>query len=639
MVPNALRFAARGNLVYDWTTLATQGVAEPRETPKRQLPSAGATKPEVVLSPVAHHTAAAAATASTSTSADESQPSSQQQSQQGQSSEGLPLGPCSRVPPFIRFPLDCAEAIAAFWKGDSRPVAAPYHRFFSFLERHPKGGDITSKWGYEKPIHLLWDAQAAGLLWTQQVAGKQWEIAPVPSHSAYFDPGHVLYWQALGFSPTRARAYGLLSQQKRWRQDETVRKLARLSPHFDPELHAAHYYQSAGKRSWWVRQQREAASVQNNNMSHWQGFKEEDEKTLLATDLPPGTPRAAAEGKRAAPEGTSYLCVAAGGISAATAAASGSSDAAVACPPSPLSEAAALSAAPALGAPGASRMPPGCAAAVADFWKAHGSDPLAPSAFCKLAAFVNKHPSGGSITKKWGYKKLVHFLRDAQAAGLLWTRMTPRGEYEVVPIPAGGQLSNPGHILYWQALGFQPWRAKTLVQLVGQRRWDDKLVARLARTSPHFEPDLYTDWFYRTVGNESWWVRTGRRQKAAVVVTKVQKQVQIEESEAETETTEPLSTTWEEEEPPAASPGAPDPALASTAEDPPCFMTASSLLAALQETCAPNDEVCVFKRAASGGGVYDNGSYGDDCHIVLVLDLDMSITLTMVGMGIGNSTR
>ena len=566
MVPNALRFAARGNLVYDWTSLATEGVAEPREAPKRHQPLAGgaAMRPEVALG-----------SASTSSMSAESQPPSDHESQQGQS-QCLPPGPSppySRVPPFIRFPLDCAEAIAAFWKADSRPVTAPYERFFSFLERHPKGGNITSKWGYEKPIHLLWDAQAAGLLWTQQVAGKQWEIAPVPSLSAYFDPGHVLYWQALGFSPTKAKGYGLLSQQKRWGQDETVRKLARLSPHFDPQRHATHYYQSAGKRSWWVRQQiSEAASA-------LQGCKEEeDETTLLAGDLPPGTPPPVTEGKRAAASEAYYVAAVVG-----SSAASGSSSAGSCSPAQPLMQASAP-AAPA-GAPGASRMPPGCAAAIADFWRAHGSDPLAPPAFCKLAAFVNKHPSGGSITKKWGYKKLVHFLRDAQAAGLLWTRITPRGEYEVVPVPAGGQISNPGHILYWQALGFQPWRAKNLVQLVCQKRWDDKMVGRLARTSPHFEPGLYTDWFYKTVGNESWWVRTGRHaKKTAVMVAKVQQQqVQTGGGGAET-AEEPLSTAREEEEPPALA--------ATVDEEPPCFMTASSLLAALQaETSSPKAEV------------------------------------------------
>jgi len=158
------------------------------------------------------------------------------------------------------------------------------------------------------------------------------------------------------------------------------------------------------------------------------------------------------------------------------------------------------------------KLPPGCKEAVTDFWKAN-SGPIPTPEHHRLVSFIDRHPKGGSIHKKWGYHKLVHFLRDIQAAGLLWNRLMADGQYDLVPVPRHA-LSDPGHVFYWQALGFSAYKAKQYALQAREKQWGagNDAVGKLSCTSPRFDPDLHAKWFYDSVGEESWWVRNEQKE-------------------------------------------------------------------------------------------------------------------------------
>ena len=160
-----------------------------------------------------------------------------------------------------RFPHQLAKTINDFWQSQpgKEPVQYPYQPFVQFLNDHPTCGGYRH-WGYTSLSHFLRDAQAVGLVWLRPGAvlapgGKPfWEIAAAEKKDIY-NPCHVLYWLALGFSQEEAEVYNRLVNKKDW-SDEIVGKLARNSPMFDEKLHATWYYDRAGENSWSGRLER-----------------------------------------------------------------------------------------------------------------------------------------------------------------------------------------------------------------------------------------------------------------------------------------------------------------------------------------------------------------------------------------------
>mmetsp|Transcript_4807 Transcript_4807/g.13378 ORF Transcript_4807/g.13378 Transcript_4807/m.13378 type:complete len:637 (-) Transcript_4807:94-2004(-) len=364
----------------------------------------------------------------------------------------------------------CSEAVKGFWETNPNgsPVQHPYEGFVSFLTRRC-GGYKT--FGYSKLQYFLKDAQAAGLLWLRpgqvmdQVSGASFpEIAPA-SRSCLHNTNHILYWLALGFSQEEAEAYRKLAAEKRW-SHEVVGKLARPSPGFDPDLHARWYLDLMGSKAWAVRNQAKQASSSSaatlragitpsssSSVTSTSSFRRESEDRST---------RAAAPSSAPLPQPPPSLTV------------------------------------PSLKATARGQrgdLPPGCVAAVSDYWEAHPSCSSVLHPYQDFVAFLSSHPECGGH-KACGYKKLSHFLSAAQSAGIIWLREVAGSPYPEIARAEKKNLLNPCHVLYWQALGFSPKEATVCVSKVGIRDWSDAVVGKLARNSPEFDNEFHSRLMY-----------------------------------------------------------------------------------------------------------------------------------------------
>jgi len=343
----------------------------------------------------------------------------------------------------------------------------------SHLSQHPKCGGYKT-WGYQKLTGFLRDAQAAGLVWLRPgavmdaVKGEPFlEIAPAAKKD-FCNPCHVLYWLALGFSQQEARDCVQLVNRSAW-ADKVVGKLASSSPHFDKRLHARWYFDHGGVPLP-VRPTQQAAR-------------------------PPSKAPAAPESIVADEDSASQRSP------SLEAAAAGSTDDSIgARVVSFLGE--------------GPQFPPECADAIADFWGSRPHKEPVQYPYTGFALFLEQHPRCGGH-RRWGYSKLGPFLRDAQAAGLLWLRPgTANGQPEIA-LAANSDVRNPYHVLYWLALGFSQQEAKGCVRVVQHRAWADEVVGKLASCSPRFDKELHARWYFDRAGREAWAVRTMQQQETA----------------------------------------------------------------------------------------------------------------------------
>jgi hypothetical protein len=146
------------------------------------------------------------------------------------------------------------------------------------------------------------------------------------------------------------------------------------------------------------------------------------------------------------------------------------------------------------------RLPQNCRAAIIQFWAAHPSSSV-KSPFTELGRHIQTSCGGYAAL---GYGSLPELLRAAQTAGLLWLRgAVPggNGAAEAVTV-SKTDLNNPSHAMYWLRLGFTDQQARSYIHKANARDWEDEVVGKLVRNSPHFDPKLHARCHWFQLGDE-----------------------------------------------------------------------------------------------------------------------------------------